>query len=144
MWCTGPEIDILFSGGACLLNETAFLKGAGDLTVDCIAPSVTVKVLPATLTSPYKNATKFTDKVCHCSRQNEVASPLWQAFKPDWLDICSVSMRCTGSSRRSSTFIISHTRIKRKLQTDQAHHNKAICKGLSCALLECIAKVSMW
>lgn len=61
--CAGPEVDIIFSGGACLLNETQFLEETGDLTVDCIAPSATVQILPATITSPYKSAATFTDKV---------------------------------------------------------------------------------
>jgi hypothetical protein len=59
----GPEIDIIFSGGACLLNETDFLAGNGSLAVDCIAPSVTIDILPASLTSKYTSAVEFTDKV---------------------------------------------------------------------------------
>jgi len=52
----GPEIDIIFAAGACLLNETEFLSGNGSLNVDCISPSVTVDILPATLTSKYQSA----------------------------------------------------------------------------------------
>ena len=65
----GPEIDIIFSGGACLLNETDFLAGNGSLAVDCIAPSVTIDILPASLTSKYTSAVEFTDKVRFCKRQ---------------------------------------------------------------------------
>ncbi len=56
-------MDIVFSGGACLLNETQFLEGDGDLTVDCVAPSVTIEIEPATLTAPFESAVRFTDKV---------------------------------------------------------------------------------
>lgn len=62
----GPEIDIIFSGGACLLNETDFLAGNGSLAVDCIAPSVTIDIMPASLTSKYTSAVEFTDKVRFC------------------------------------------------------------------------------
>lgn len=61
--CTGPEIDISFTGGACLLNDEELLKSGGDLNVECVAPAVTVDIFPAKINSPYKTAAEFTDNV---------------------------------------------------------------------------------
>ena len=60
----GPAIDLAFSGGACTVNDTDWVSG---ITVDCIAPSATISILPAVLTSPYQTRTIFTDTVCASS-----------------------------------------------------------------------------
>ena len=59
----GPGFSLSIAGGGCVFNDTAFSNGSGDIEIDCVGPSVTVKKTPAVFVSKSNTPETFISSV---------------------------------------------------------------------------------
>lgn len=63
----GPGFSVSLSGGVCSFDDQLFSSGSGEIEIDCVGPSVTVRKTPATFVSKSNDPETFISSVStHC------------------------------------------------------------------------------